>query len=112
MLVWDEQGLLGRCGHKPERAKRLIEMFMEDIPDTLSDIKTSLDNNDTEKTHKQAHALKGMAANLGALRLQETAFDLELCANQLSIDRCNKLLKVILLEVDHLKEELQDFMDE
>jgi len=43
MLVWDEQGLLGRCGHKPERAKRLIEMFMEDIPDTLSDIKTFID---------------------------------------------------------------------
>lgn len=112
MLVWDEQALLDRCRQKPERAKRLIGMFLEDAPTTLAEIKTNTASGDSEALHRSAHSLKGMAANLGALKLQEVAFDLETASTNQDINHCSSLIPIIESEFDALKIELDDFMNE
>jgi two-component system, sensor histidine kinase len=49
----------------PDVVTELIDLFLEDSPDLLENIRLDLDRGQTEELRQHAHALKGMCRNLG-----------------------------------------------
>lgn len=58
---------------------KLLSRFHKDFAGSASQIRAALDSGDTAAAQRQAHALKGVAGNLGATTTYETASALENC---------------------------------
>ncbi len=112
MLVWDELALLNRCRQKPERVRRLVGIFLDDTPKIVQAMQTQVEASDFEGLHGSAHALKGIAANLGGLRLQERAFALETASRSNDAAACAVQLNTLKSEFEALLEELNDYLEE
>ncbi len=61
----------------PEGFREIVKVFMEEAPELLSKIKTASKDGDLEAVSQHAHALKGVAASVGAQRLAAFAATLE-----------------------------------
>ena len=79
-LVWDKDAALNRMGGKVTRLLPLIELFLDDIPARLNELQAAIDEQNIEEIRRAAHTIKGVAANLSGLHLQQLAAQLELAA--------------------------------
>ncbi|TAJ53155.1 MAG: response regulator [Nevskiaceae bacterium] len=73
----DAQGAIRRLGGNSGLYRRLIERFVNDHRDAATQIANLLVVPDLESARREAHSLKGVAANLGALRLSGLAAEIE-----------------------------------
>ncbi len=80
--VFDRQDLLRRMGGDENIVKIVLEGFGQQFSQELEKLKISVQENNAEKIRFHAHALKGMAANASAARLQEAVCELERTAKQ------------------------------
>lgn len=75
--VWDKESALKRVGSKEDRLKKLIELFLRDLPEKRESLINQLKEGDFERAREIAHAIKGMAGNLSANKLMATAAEIE-----------------------------------
>lgn len=66
-----------RVGGSKEIFKELLSDFIEELPGRMEKIDACHRNNEYELLSRNAHNLKGVSANLGAIRLSEQAGKLE-----------------------------------
>ena len=69
-----------------EFEQELIEMFLEDARDHLAALKTQVEQNDADMIRRSAHTLKGSSSNIGATKMQEMAYQMELLAKESVLD--------------------------
>ncbi|HKQ39007.1 MAG TPA: response regulator [Verrucomicrobiae bacterium] len=74
---FDPNGLLRRAGGDWSLAREVINMFLEDTPEVLSQILDAIARKDLKAVERGAHRIKGAAANLEARDLATVAFDIE-----------------------------------
>ena len=74
---WDFDNFLKRVRGKQDRAKHLIEIFLEDLPNRQQAIDSAMNNVNFPELEKAVHSLKGTASNLGAIKLQEQMIAIE-----------------------------------
>ncbi|MBI4912595.1 MAG: Hpt domain-containing protein [Acidobacteria bacterium] len=55
----------------------LFDLFRQDSPERLSQLRRNLDEGELQGVSEMAHALKGAAGTLGALRMRAVAFEME-----------------------------------
>jgi len=60
-----------------ELLDEMLDLFQDETPRVLSDLKQSVSSQDWDDACRHAHTLKGMAGQIGALRMQSSALDLE-----------------------------------
>jgi two-component system sensor histidine kinase/response regulator len=60
-----------------EILRELFQIFLEEIPRMLGNVHAAVAEADAQRLMKAAHALKGSAANIAALRVARAAADLE-----------------------------------
>jgi HPt (histidine-containing phosphotransfer) domain-containing protein len=72
--------LLDQIGGDPKIAQRLIEMFLQSLPEHLTEIRDAAERRDDRTLMRAAHAVKGAVGNFStgtayaaALRLEQTA---------------------------------------
>ncbi|VUD47721.1 Autoinducer 2 sensor kinase/phosphatase LuxQ [Thalassocella blandensis] len=82
-IVWDRDQALRRVKFRHDRMERLIQLFMKDMPDRIEKVKESIENRDINNTLYFVHAVKGVAGNISALKLYESAKTLESFAKTL-----------------------------
>ena len=92
MEIFDKSDLLDRLGDDEELCKEIIELFIEDTPHQISDLKKALEKKDASMVQRQAHSLKGSSANTSALGMQEIAFQIEKAGETGDLDLANSLL--------------------
>jgi len=68
---------LKRSSGNPSLYMKLIKRFFNDFQSTTEDIKKAIENNDFTLAQRLAHTTKGVAANIGAIDLQEKSAELE-----------------------------------
>jgi CheY-like chemotaxis protein len=102
--IWDEENTLKRLGNNTELLRKIIESFMNDGLKSLAALRTALEENNSEDAQLYAHALKGSAGNVGALKLQEIAKHLEEAAKnknlndvQAGFEECENILNETLV---------------
>jgi CheY-like chemotaxis protein/HPt (histidine-containing phosphotransfer) domain-containing protein len=75
--VFERELALERVGGDTQLLSEVIQLFLADCPLRLAAMKTALDTRDAEAIAREAHQLKGAAANLSVIGLFETAAILE-----------------------------------
>jgi len=68
-------GLIAAAG--VEGAREILNAFWSSTEELLAAAAAQVDGGDLETAAQTAHAIKGMAANVGAAKLSSTASDLE-----------------------------------
>ena len=104
---FDSVELLSQCFGDTELAAELLTMFEQRANQGLNEITTAAEARDISAMRRIAHGLKGIAGNLAARKLQQTAASVE----QLSRDEpCNT--QKLLLELNELRRELRGCMQQ
>ena len=75
--VIDVSEVLERMDGDKELLCELVELFLEESPSMLADIKGAVAQQDTKALEYSAHTLKGAVGNFGAKNVYEAAFVLE-----------------------------------
>jgi len=104
-LTWDKEGALIRIGGNEVLLKTLAGIFIRDAKKQLTELKTAISAGDYQKATHLTHSIKGVAANLGGLKLQSVSAAMEQAAKNKDItaleaqisgieDENNALIKV------------------
>ena len=75
--VFDKAGMMARLMDDQNLARMVIECFLEDIPRQIEALRSYLEAGDARCAERQAHTIKGAAANVGAEALRAAAFEME-----------------------------------
>jgi len=101
--VFDEAGLLKRLmGNRP-LAERLVRTFLNDLPSQLEMLRKQLEGGDFPSARRQAHTIKGAAANLSAGALRAAAFEAEQAAQAGQLANLAQLLPAVEHEFERVK---------
>lgn len=57
--------------------KKIVDLYLSDVPLTLNEMRTALKNGDLVTVRRLAHSLKSSSANLGAMQTSAVAAELE-----------------------------------
>lgn len=77
--IFDRAGVLERLADE-ELVELILDRFLETAPAQLASLRSLLDAGDAAGAERQAHSLKGAAANVGGQRLRRAAFAAEQAA--------------------------------
>ena len=77
VLVFNRESFLTRMMKDEGLAREIATTFLEELPALLGKLKEALDRKDLDAVWKQAHKLKGSAANVGGEALQDVASHIE-----------------------------------
>ncbi len=76
-IIFDEQDMIERLMNDGRLAGVIIDAFLKDMPAQFCTLRTYLEKNDITGVKRQAHAIKGAAANAGAASLRKAAERME-----------------------------------
>ncbi len=75
--IWDKPAALRRVKGKHEKLVFLIDLFLKSMPENLEQIKAAAADKRVADVQKLVHGIRGVAANLSAVKLAETLNELE-----------------------------------
>ena len=110
MPVWDQPALEKRVRGKHDRMLKLINMYLADMPGRVENLASIINGPDAEGASDIAHAIKGVSANLGMLRLQSVASELEAAAKQDEAQQLKPLLDELTVEYQRSDDLLRQFI--
>ena len=105
--IWDQDALLGRMRGKTDRVVKLVNLFLGDMPERIESLQSEISAAEFEACGATAHTVKGVAANLSVLRLQEAATELELAAKSQHTQELDSLLGAIKTVYEQSEQELK-----
>jgi two-component system, sensor histidine kinase and response regulator len=105
--IFDKNSFLERLLGDEDLAKEIIEGFIEDSLCQIGMIKEALDNRNTEVIHRQAHALKGAAANISATALKELLYQIEIAGETKDLTKAASLIPKLDEKFEVLKKNLR-----
>jgi len=109
MLVIDRATALERVEGDVELLREIAQLFLEDVPVRLAEIRDALEARDADALRTAAHSLKGAAANLSALAVGEAAKRLEIAGQKHDLEDADVAFAVLETEVCRLTDELAEF---
>ncbi len=83
--------------------REVLEEFLENVRIQIKTIQQAISEGDTEIIQKEAHSIKGGAANLTATPLSEVAFELEKNGTSANLDQCRTALEKLKTEFHRLE---------
>jgi PAS domain S-box-containing protein len=104
--VWDREGALKRVMGKQKLLARLIDLFIDDIPEKMEALESSVKSNAHDDVKHYAHTIKGVAANINANKLRDASEQLEASTKEKSSSQYHPELQKIRVEFDTLMLEL------
>ena len=87
--------------------KELVEIFVNDYPQMLNTLRTSLKAFDAKTFSRTAHSLKGMLRNFQAQAVADTAFDLEKRGKQGELDGTDQIIENLAGQLDEVAQKLK-----
>jgi PAS domain S-box-containing protein len=103
VAVFDEQELLRRLTGDRALGQTVVSGFLEDIPQQVAVLKQRLGEGDAPLAGRQAHAIKGAAATVGAHALREVAFAIEQAGKAGELELATELADQLEKEFERLK---------
>jgi signal transduction histidine kinase/DNA-binding NarL/FixJ family response regulator len=104
--AFDPEAFLKRLMGDRQLAELIVKGFLEGFPQQLHTLRTRLAEADGPGVRLLAHALKGSAATVSALRLRAVAQEMERAAGAGELDRCGELLPRVVEEFERYRSSL------
>jgi CheY-like chemotaxis protein len=104
--VLDEIGILAVVSGSADLLRELAELFLEDSPQRLFEIRKALDSGDVDALRRSAHTLKGSAGSLCGKRTAELALRLEEFAESRDLPAARLSYPMLAEEVRKLQQAL------
>jgi PAS domain S-box-containing protein len=101
--VFDEEELLERLDGDKDLVHLLLLGFMKDISSQITRLKEELAEGNLPGIRKQAHTLKGAAANVSAGRLRDAAQEMELAEKEELFERAPGMISQFEEEFERFK---------
>jgi len=96
LAVWDKKDALQRVMDDEDFMLVLIDVFLADIPNLVSELEQAISENNDKEVGLVAHAIKGSAANLSCMQLQYLAYQIELAGKEADTNKASALLPSLL----------------
>ena len=110
--VWDHEGLLKRVRGNETLLLSLLQQFLQDMPEQMTQFKQAVAGTDLARVASLAHSLKGVVGNLSGQRLFVLAAAMELAGGQEDKQEVEGLWPGLLSEYESLHEILTGYLDE
>lgn len=90
------------ANNRPELAKELLTLLVNELPQVRANINEAYENKDYPALHRYIHKLHGATCYCGVPKLKEIAALLEAKLKKSNSDEIKKLLKILNDEMDQL----------
>jgi signal transduction histidine kinase/DNA-binding response OmpR family regulator len=102
---------LNRLGGNQKILKELLEEFMCYLPNKLQTIDEAVKREDIDLLQREAHSIKGVAANLGAENIADLFSGLEILGRKHDLSHAEEKISDLRIEFKRLEEYLKKFSD-
>ena len=102
--LFDRKALLQAFDNDWDFFMEVVDMFVADYPQMMTDIKQAIDLQDASKLERTAHALKGMLGNFQVDASVEKAFALEKLGRSETFDHAEATFDSLTDELVRLEE--------
>lgn len=110
--IFDRQSVLDMVDGELDFVHELIELFLTNLPEQISKLRTGAVTSDSSTVQKVAHRLKSSIGNLGGRRAQEAITQLEDVALDGDLSRVDELLAQFERELSAFEQALRGFLAE
>ncbi len=108
--VWNMDEMKQRLMNDEDLVKMILAGFLEDIPTQVTLLLRYIRESDLQLAERQAHSIKGAAANVGGECLKEIAFKMEKAGKSGDLKFLKKSIKELESEFQRLKGELTEYL--
>ena len=109
--LFEEDALLGRLDGDVEACREILDCFLLDVPDRLAALKEAIERGDADRVQREAHTVKGSAANIGAPTLSRVAMAAETAAKEGKLGDLPELVAALESAFDALRREIGSDLD-
>lgn len=110
--ILDKAALLARVDHDVEFLAETVEMFDQDAPRLLAEIRQAVARQDGAALARAAHTFKGMVANFCAQAATEAALKLEMMGESGDLAGAQESLHALEEESGRLKSALEELLQD
>lgn len=111
MDVFNHGEMVKRLGDDLELVTELIELFLEESPKLLTDVRIAVQRRDAKAIERAAHRLKGSAGNFGMNATVATALRLEVLGRTGELADADATCQSLCEELRQLQEELDQWSE-
>jgi signal transduction histidine kinase/DNA-binding response OmpR family regulator len=104
--IFNRAELLERLGGSAELLPRFLGLFIKSVSEAMAALRCSVTDGDAGGIHRQAHAIKGAAANIGAHRIQACAASMDDMTKSGKIEGIEVQMESLKAEYDHFMEKV------
>jgi CheY-like chemotaxis protein/HPt (histidine-containing phosphotransfer) domain-containing protein len=104
--VFDRAGMLVRLMDDLDLARTVAEDFLADMPQQIDALRSYLEAGDARHSERQAHTIKGVAANVGGERLRALASEMEKAAKAGDLNAVKARMTEMEADFDRLKQSM------
>jgi CheY-like chemotaxis protein len=108
----NKESMLRAFDHDWEFFQEAVDMFVEDYPPMIDHIRQAIQEADTEKLKRNAHALKGMLGNFQATAAAKAALVLEDMGREQHLDGASEAEAQLSTEVARVEQTLRAMLEE
>lgn len=87
--------------------EELVMLYLEDADEQIAGIRAALESSDAKTLERRAHSLKGASANVGAERMREIAYEMEMAGKGEHLADAWSILERIQAELPRVAEALR-----
>ena len=108
-MQFDAEDLIDRMMGNEALAKQIVGIFLEDVPRQLLALSEALGAEDSQKTGRIAHSIRGAAANAGGGALVALSRAIEEASGEGKLSEVRPLLVDLETRFSELRPELEKF---
>jgi two-component system sensor histidine kinase/response regulator len=105
---FDPTILLDRLEADQDLFIKIMNIFLDDVPEQMGVLKEALDRGDAETVRHQAHTLKGSAGHVGATAMLAVVREMEKAGQEGDMERTTNLFPLLELEFEKIKHSMRD----
>jgi len=105
--VWEKSRALMRLANNQVLFDKICEMFIESVPRKCDEMKAAVNDKDASKVKLVSHTIKGMAGDIGAVRVQSRFSDIERLAKHEQLLEIDNVLPEAINEIAVFLNELK-----
>lgn len=105
-MVLDHEVAMARVGGDTELLRELAQLFMEESPRLMAELRAAHEQGDAKQVERTAHGLKGSVANFGAKPAVDAAYQIEQLGKAGKLEPAAEVLRSLDLALLALNAEL------